>query len=377
MNVVLAFDAWKECLSAAQAGEAAARGIARLAGGHTVVQCPLSDGGEGFAETLACAAKGTVKRYRVTGPLGTPVDAGVAFLDGGHTAVVESAQAVGLNLIPAARRNPGRTTTKGVGEMILCAINDGASQVVIGLGGSSTNDAGVGMLSALGWEFLDSAGKPLPPCGECLPLVRTIRSGRDLGGVRIVAACDVRNPLHGRNGAARVFSLQKGASEAQAIELDRGLAHFAGVASRHLDNDLAGSPGAGAAGGLGYALLAFLHAGFRPGAEMAIALSGLRGHLRSADVCITGEGRTDYQTAQGKLPAAVAACSVEEGVPCLCLSGGLGERWTELYTAGFSGIYSVTPRPMPLEDAIRQAPEFIADSAESLMRTLQSVKREA
>jgi glycerate kinase len=367
MKTVLAFDSWKECLTASQVCAAAEEGVRRAAPVAEVVSCPLSDGGEGFAETLARAAGGRVERVTVTGPLFEPVEAHLAFLADGRIAVVESAQACGLHLVPAAQRHPGRTTTRGVGELIRRAAEMGASEVVVGLGGSATNDGGMGLLEALGWQFKDEAGRTLFPCGDSLERVQTIVPG-ELPSVRLAAACDVRNPLHGPRGAACVFAPQKGAGPDDVRRLDEGLAHFAGVAARLVGQDISAAPGAGAAGGMGFALLAFLKAQFRSGADLAIELSGLRRHLVGAALCFTGEGRTDGQTAHGKLPAAVAACCQEAGVPCVCLSGALGEGWRDAYAAGFAGIFAAVSRPVDLAAALREAPAAIADRAEAITR---------
>ena len=375
MKVVLAFDSWKESVSAVEACAAATGGLARLGLRLEVIQCPLSDGGEGFAQAMALAGCGTIRTVQVTGPLFEPVAADIILLDGGRCAVVETAQACGLERVPMARRSPGKTTTFGLGELLSQAVSAGAREIVVGLGGSATNDAGIGMLSALGWKFLDRNGHPVHPVGESLVRIERIEPGVSLKDVRIIAACDVRNPLFGPNGAAHVYAPQKGATPEEVIALDQGLRHFAEVCAVSLGRDCAAWPGAGAAGGLGFALLACLGAEFRAGAELAIQLSGLAGHLNGADLCLTGEGRTDYQTACGKLPAAVAACCREAGVPCVCLSGALGERWQECYNAGFAAIFSVLQRPVTLAEAVERTPAALADAAEAVARLVMASTR--
>lgn len=368
MKVVLAFDSWKESVSAVEACGAAARGIARCGHDVDVIPCPLSDGGEGFAQAMALAGRGTVQTVRVTGPLFEPVSADIVLLEGGRRAVVEAAQACGLERVPADRRSPGKTTTVGLGELLAKAVAAGAREIVVGLGGSATNDAGMGMLSALGWKFLDGRGMPVRPVGDSLSSVERIEPGAILPGVRIVAACDVRNPLFGPHGAAHVYAPQKGATPEDVARLDQGLRHFADVCGTALGRDGAALPGAGAAGGLGFALLTGLGAEFRAGAELAIELSGLAAHLQDADLCLTGEGRTDAQTACGKLPAAVAACSREAGVPCVCLSGSLGQRWQECYHSGFTAIFSVLQQPVTLAEALAGTRASLADAAEAVTR---------
>lgn len=367
-KVILAFDSFKGALSAAQACTAAAVGVARLSPPPAAVICPLSDGGEGFAEAMRLACHGEVRPVEVTGPLFTPTHAEMVFLDGGATAVVESAQACGLTLVPLERRSPRKTTTAGLGEMLAAAAAAGATRIIIGLGGSATNDGGMGMLTALGWQFLDSDNQPLAPVGDSLGRVARIIAGNRLEGLRLVAACDVTNPLYGPQGAASIFAPQKGASPAEVRALDRGLEHYAQVCAAMLGVDFAQHPGAGAAGGLGFALLAFLHATFQPGAELAIALTDLPSQLAGASLCLTGEGQTDFQTAYGKLPTAVAACCAQVGVPCVCLSGALGQGWYELYHHNFTALFSIAERPQSLDDAIAHTADALADSAEAVTR---------
>ena len=366
MKVILAFDSYKGSLTAAEACAAAAEGAARLTGTETV-SCPLSDGGEGFAEAMRVAG-GEARALEVTGPLFTPAHAAIVYLDGGKTAVIESAQACGLGLVPVDQRSPLRTTTRGLGEMLAAAVEAGATTLVVGLGGSATNDGGMGLLAGLGWQFLDKDGQPLAPVGASLGQVARILPGRRLEGVSIIAACDVTNPLYGPQGAAYTFAPQKGASPDDVAVLDAGLRHYAEVCAEFLGEDFSDRPGAGAAGGLGFALLAFLGATFKPGAALAIELTGLEEHLRGADLCLTGEGQTDFQTAYGKLPAAVAACSRAAGVPCVCLSGALGEGWRTLYDHGFTALFSICRRPQDLDAALAESYEALADAAEAVVR---------
>ena len=367
-KIVLAFDSFKGSLTAPEACRAAAEGVSRLGGtAPEVVLCPLSDGGEGFAEALRLATGGQSQVVRVTGPLGKPVRAALVFLER-DTAVIESALACGLHLVPPRRRSPLQTTSYGVGELLAAAAAAGARRAVVGLGGSATNDGGMGLLAALGWRFLAADGNALPPIGASLARVRRIVPGNRLPGVEIVAACDVTNPLYGPQGAAQTFAPQKGASPTEVIALDEGLRQYAAVCAEFLGVDYAGRPGAGAAGGLGFALLAFFGATFQPGAQLAIELSHLPAQLRGADLCLTGEGQTDFQTAYGKLPAAVAACCAQAGVPCVCLSGALGRDWRALYQHGFTAILSISQRPSSLRDALQHAAAALADAAEAVAR---------
>jgi len=371
-RIVLAFDSYKGSLTAPAVCAAAATGLTRL-GAIEAVALPLSDGGEGFADALCIAGGGQRESLSVTGPLFDAVPAELVLLHNGTVAVVESAQACGLGLVPVARRSPLHTTTQGVGELLLAAHARGAREVVVGLGGSSTNDGGLGLLQALGWRFLDAHGQALPPVGDALQRVAQIKPGQTLAGMRIVAACDVCNPLYGPEGAARVFAPQKGADASAVDMLDAGLWHFATVCAAFLGKDYADCPGAGAAGGLGFALLAFLHAEFRPGAELAIEHARLDAHLHGAALCMTGEGQTDAQTAYGKLPAAVAARCSAAGVPCVCLSGALGAGWRTLYDQDLTAIFSISPRPQSLEAALAGSAAAVADTAEAIGRLFVSL----
>ncbi len=369
MKVVLAFDSFKGSLSASAACQAAAQGLARLPVSPEIIHCPLSDGGEGFADAMCRAGQGESVCIEVTGPLFQPVQAQLVLLAGGNTAVIESAQACGLELVPARKRSPLDTTTTGVGEMLLEALARGARRLIIGLGGSSTTDAGIGMLSAMGWQFIAANGQVVTPIGESLAKIVEIIPGPPLpDGVELISACDVTNPLFGPQGAAYIYGPQKGASAEDVIELDNGLRHFAEVAAPILGKDLSKTPGAGAAGGLGFALLACLHGQFRSGASLAIELSRLPDQLIGADLCLTGEGRTEAQTAAGKLPAAVMACCRETGTRCVCLSGSLGAGWRELYDAGASAVLSISQGPGTLEEAITHTSDTLADAAEAVAR---------
>lgn len=370
MKIVLAFDAFKGCLSAVEACAAAATGIRHSLPDATVIACPLSDGGEGFADALA-GGTGHGEQVTVTGPLDTPVEATLAWLPDG-TAVVEAAQACGLTLVPPADRSPLHTTTTGVGELIRTAIARGARRILVGLGGSATNDAGMGMLAALDWQFLDAAGHPVPLTGAGLGQVAQILPGQPITGIEIIAACDVTNPLDGPQGAAAVYAPQKGASTDDVATLDQGLAHYAAVWRATFGKDWAQHAGAGAAGGLGFALLAGLGASMRAGAEIVIEAVQLREQLVGAALCLTGEGRTDAQTIHGKLPAAVASCCREAGIPCVCLSGALGAGWRDLYAQGMTAVWSISHGPQTLEAAINECATALADAAEGVARLVNA-----
>ncbi len=373
MKIILAFDSFKGSLSALQACQAAAQGLARLqpAPQPQVILCPLSDGGEGFAETLRIATHADALPLQVHGPRPDPVNVELTMLDGGRTAVIEARKPAACPSSRAGSAIRCLPPPVGVGEMLAAAAAAGATEAIVGLGGSSTNDGGMGLLSALGWQFFDAVDRSLPPIGACLEMVQRIEAGKtplDLQNLHITVACDVTNPLYGPAGAARTFAAQKGATPAEVDRLEAGMQHYARVCADYLGEDYANLPGAGAAGGLGFALRAFLHAEYRPGAEIAIALSGLPTLLRDADLCLTGEGQTDAQTASGKLPSAVAHCCQDAGVPCICLSGALGDGWQQLYDHGFTAILSISQRPQPLSAALKRTSSALADTAEALAR---------
>ena len=364
-RVVLAFDSFKGSLTAPQACRAAAEGVARA--GCDPIECPLSDGGEGFVESVCLAAGGSIERFEVTGPLFGPVSADVGFLDSVGAAIVEAAQVCGLGLVPEALRSPLRTTSRGLGEL-LSLLAPRVERVIVGLGGTATNDGGMGMLSALGWRFLDSQGGELLPMGGSLIEIQRIEPGIRLRGLRIVAACDVDNPLFGPRGAAYVYAPQKGASGAEVELLDQGLRRLADLISPAE----ALEPAAGAAGGLGYALKACLGARIASGAEFAIGAADLRSRLRDAALCITGEGRTDSQTVSGKLPLRVARECVKAQVPCVCLSGSLGPGWEGLLSRGCSAVEALAREDEELAVSIERTRERIIDAAARLTRVYMS-----
>jgi glycerate kinase len=359
-RIVLAFDSFKGSLSAVEACLAAAAGAERA--GAECESCPLSDGGEGFVESLVLAANGSVVETEVTGPLFERVVARVGLIDEDRTAVIEAAQACGLGLVPEHLRNPMLTTSTGVGEMLALAASLDVDRVVVGVGGTATNDCGMGMLSALGWRFTDRDGRSLAAVGASLGEVARFEPGSPLG-VEVVVACDVQNPLYGPEGAAFVYAPQKGASPADVERLDAGLRHFA--ATTH--PEFAQVAGAGAAGGLGYALTAFLGGKIESGAEMALDLAGFQAKLERADLCLTGEGRTDGQTAFGKLPAAVASACKSLDKPCVCVSGAVGPGWEALLELGCAEVVSLSNGPDDAGRSITEAAARLKDTAERLV----------
>ena len=331
MRVVIAPDSFKGSLSAVEVAEALARGVRRAWPAAQVELLPVADGGEGWVETLVRATGGRLVTRQVTGPLGEPVEAqyGLFQQDGEEVAVIEMAAASGLTLVPPDRRDPRVTTTRGTGELIRDALDQGARRLLVGIGGSATNDGGAGMAQALGVRFLDEAGAELPPGGAALArLARVDLSGLDprLAQTEVVVACDVDNPLTGERGAAAVYGPQKGATPEMVQELDAALAHFADVVEGVIGRSFRELPGAGAAGGLGFGLMAFAGARLQRGIELALETLQADRHFAWASLVITGEGRIDRQTLHGKVPFGVARRAAAFGVPGGGVAGAVARR---------------------------------------------------
>jgi len=326
MKIVIAPDSFKETLSAAAAAEALAAGVREAAPGAEIDLCPMADGGEGTVEAMVAATGGTFHTAGVFGPLGRPRQARFGLLGDGHTGAIEMAAAAGLGLVPPAKRNPTLTTTFGVGELVLAALDAGASRLVIGIGGSATVDGGAGCAQALGAVFLDRNGRACP-CGLAggglIDIARIDIAGRDarIAGADIRVACDVTNPLTGPAGAAAVYAPQKGATPEMVKLLDAGLSNLAEVIGRDLGVDVARLAGAGAAGGLGAGLVAFAGAKLEPGFAVVADAVGLASRLAGADLVLTGEGKFDAQSAFGKVPVGVAKLAEAAGVDAICVPG--------------------------------------------------------
>ena len=357
MKIVIAPDSFKESLSAPEVAAAIARGWRQVFPEAELLLRPMADGGEGTVDAVLAATGGERRECRVCGPLGESVLAHWGWLGEG-TAVLEMASASGLHHVPRDRRDATVTTSLGTGELIRAALDAGATRIILGLGGSATNDGGAGLLQALGVRFLDAREVELPPGGAALARLARI----DVGGLdprllqaRVEIAADVDNPLCGPRGASRVFGPQKGADPQQVEQLDAALEHYARLVAATLGEDHSHHPGVGAAGGLGFAARAFLHAGFRPGIELVAELSGLADAVEGADLVITGEGRLDSQSLHGKTPVGVARIARAAGVPVVALAGSLGEDYKALYAAGIDAAFALSPGPQSLEQAMTGA----------------------
>ncbi len=374
MRIVIAPDSFKESLSALDAALNIREGFRAVYPDADYVLLPVADGGEGTVDALVAATGGRRVARRVVGPLGDEVEAFYGVTGDGGVAVIEMAAASGLELVPPPLRNPLVTTTFGVGELIRAALDDGARRFVIGIGGSATNDGGAGMLQALGVRLIDAGGGELPHGGGALAgLERIDVAGLDprLAEGSIEVACDVDNPLVGPNGASAVFGPQKGATPELVRILDASLAHYAAVVERTLGKPVADMPGAGAAGGLGAGLYAFLGARLRPGTEIVMAAVDMDRVVRDADLVITGEGRLDSQTIHGKTPIGVASVAERHGKPVIAIAGSLGPGFEAVYDHGIAAVFSVLPRPCTLAEALAEGAVNLRNTARDVAATLR------
>ena len=378
MKVVIAPDSYKGCLSALEVAKAMERGVLSVFPSAEVRKIPIADGGEGTVAALVTATNGQLRQTEVTDPLGNKIIAHWGVLGDGRTAVIEMAAASGLPLVPKEKRDPRVTTTYGTGELIKAALADGLAKIIIGIGGSATNDGGTGMARALGVRFLDAAGQEVAAGGGSLAEICQIdTTGLDprLKNTEIVVACDVDNPLCGTRGASAVFGPQKGATPEMVQQLDAGLAKYASCARQATGRDVAEKAGAGAAGGLGAGLMFFTPAQLKPGVEIVLDAVGFSDIVRDADFVITGEGRTDFQTAFGKAPVGVAKVAKTHGVPVFCISGGLGEGADDVLAQGIDAVMSICDRPLSLEECMAAGAKLIEPAAARLSRIVMAVRK--
>jgi glycerate kinase len=366
VKIVVAPNAFKGSLTASQAAAAIARGVREVLPDAEIVEVPVADGGDGTVEALVAAKRGEYRLVEVQGPLGDPVPAQYGLIDSGRTGIVEMAAANGLTLIPPERRDPRKTSTYGFGQLLEAVRRDGVLEIIAGIGGSATNDAGAGMAQALGYHLLDATGQELERGGAALARLERIDSSgfdRRWLSVRVNVACDVTNPLTGPRGASAVYGPQKGA-DAQAVrELDAALARFATVVERDLGKRVADIPGAGAAGGTGAGLVAFLDASLVPGAPLVVEAAGFEEKLKGADFVITGEGQVDEQTAYGKAPGEVAKRAKAAGVPVYLIAGSKGQGWEALNQLGVSSVVTLREEGEDLQSAMHDADRLLSRAA--------------
>ncbi|MBB6217290.1 glycerate kinase [Anaerosolibacter carboniphilus] len=371
MKIVIAPDSFKGALSSIKIANAMEEGIKRTLVDVEIIKVPMADGGEGTVEAMVEATGGRMVYTDVTGPLGDTVHSFYGILGDGETAVIEMAAASGLPLVPIDQRNPLYTTTYGTGELIKHAIENKCTKVMMGIGGSATNDGGMGMAQALGVRFFDKEGNKLALGGKELEKIQQIdMSGihPNIADVEIKVACDVTNPLWGERGAAYVFGPQKGANPEIVERLDKGLKHLSSVIQKELGKEIADLPGAGAAGGLGGGLVAFLNARLESGVQMVIRSSKLEEKIKNADLVMTGEGKTDEQTAFGKVPFGVAQIAKKYNVPVVCLSGALTEGAEKLYDHGITALFSAVNKDMSLKEAMDHTDELVKNASENIVR---------
>ncbi|ADT88815.1 glycerate kinase [Vibrio furnissii] len=371
MKVVIAPDSFKESLTAKQVSDAIHAGLARVWQDAEFVSVPVADGGEGTVQSLVDATEGHLVHLTVKGPQNKPVDAFYGMLGDGQTAVIEMAAASGLHHVPLAQRDPKLTTSFGTGELIRHALDHGVKRLIIGLGGSSTNDAGVGMLAALGGRFLNRDGDSIALTGGGLTeLAQIDLKALDprLSECEILVASDVNNPLCGPKGASAIFGPQKGATAADVALLDDALKNF-GVLTQHATGkSVIDASGAGAAGGMGAALLGYTQAVLKPGIDIVLETVKLAELVEGADLVITGEGRIDSQTIHGKTPMGVAQVAKRFDIPVIALSGCTGDNYQAVYECGIDAVFAAVPRAMTLDDALKESDFNLADLAENVAR---------
>ena len=378
MKIVIAPDSYKESLSALEVATQIELGFKEVFPDAEYVKVPMADGGEGTVQAMVEATQGRKLEVEVTDPLGQRITGFYGLTGDGRTAMIEMAAASGLALVPPAQRNPNITTSYGTGELIIAALDAGARHLILGIGGSATNDGGAGMLQALGVQLLDAQGVELARGGAPLAqLARIDMSGLDmrLAECQIEVACDVDNPLTGERGASAIFGPQKGATPDMVQSLDAGLKHFAAIIERDLGVAVDAMAGAGAAGGMGAAMMAFLKGQLRPGCEIIAHAVGLEAAVRDADLVITGEGRIDQQTIFGKTPFGVATVAKQFGKPVIGIAGGLGANAQVVHDHGIDAIFSVLSRICTLQDALAEAEHNVRASARNIAAVLAMGQR--
>ena len=373
MRAVIAIDSLKGSLSSIEAGQAIAEGIRKADAKADVVIRPLADGGEGTVEALVCGMNGTLQHVKVTGPLGEPVVCEYGIIDETKTAVIEMSGAAGITLVPDEKKNPLYTTTYGVGEVIRDAIEKGCRRVIVGIGGSATNDGGIGMLQALGYGFLNKDGQQVPFGAIGLKELETITDTYvlpELAECEFKIACDVTNPLCGENGCSAVYGPQKGANPSMIMEMDKWLRYYAALAREKFPKANPNEPGTGAAGGLGFAFLTFTNAVLESGIKIVLEETKLESYVKGADVVVTGEGRLDFQTAMGKAPVGVAGLAKKFDIPVLAFAGSVTKDATECNKNGIDAFFPILRGISTLEEAMKpeNAKQNLTDTAEQAFR---------
>ena len=374
MKIVVAPQAFKGSLSATEVGNSMIKGIENVIENSTNLLVPVADGGDGTLETLVESSQGKINSIKVTGPLGEQQNSAWGALGRNKTAIIEMARSSGLALVPINKLNPLISTTYGLGEVILNALDQGYRDFIIGIGGSATNDAGAGMAQALGAKLLDSNGNELPFGGESLSKLKSI----DVDGIdtrikesNFAIACDVNNPLTGPEGASAIYGPQKGATPEMVNTLDQALTNFAKIVEKDLGIKINNVEGSGAAGGLGGGLIAFLNGKLRKGVDIVLDFVDIDKALINTNLVITGEGQLDFQTIYNKAPIGVARRAKHLGIPVIAISGSLGENFSVVHEHGIDAASSIVSKPMTLEEASKNAPELISTATEQALRYMK------
>jgi glycerate kinase len=371
MKIIAAPNAFKGSLTATEAAQAMAVGIKKILPKAEIIRVPVADGGDGLVEVAKEALNGEIRSRQVTGPRYSPVQADYCYVKSMDLLTVEMALASGLALLPAEQQDPTQTTSHGTGELIKTGLDLGVKTINVGIGGSATNDGGMGMAQALGIRFLDKDDKELPGIGASLIDIASIDiSGLDprIKTTRIAAVCDVDNPLCGTRGAARVYGPQKGADPQQVQQLDQGLENLARLIKQDLGIDVLTMPGSGAAGGLGAGLHAFFNARLCKGIDLIFELVKLKEKMAGADLVLTGEGQIDFQTVFGKAPGGVGALAQKMGIPCIAIAGSIGEDLGSLHQDGVSAVFSLCSGPVSLQQAMEDGADSISRVTEQVIR---------
>ncbi|MDZ7794989.1 MAG: glycerate kinase [Spirochaetia bacterium] len=373
MKILIAPDSFKGSNSSLKVAEAIEEGVCRVFPEAVVEKVPIGDGGEGTVDALVEANEGEIITLQVNGPLGHPVDSFYGIVDEG-TAVIEMAAASGLDLLPEHQRDVLRASTYGTGQLIMHALEQGVEEIILAIGGSATNDGGTGMAAALGYRFLDDKGEELPPGGAALQKLASIDDSRvdpRVRKARFRVACDVNNPLLGERGASAVYGPQKGAGPQDVQTLDAALKQLSKVVELQFGQKVDETPGAGAAGGLGYGLLVFCGATLEKGIDIVLDAVNFDERLENKDMVITGEGKIDGQTAYGKVPIGIAYRAKQKGVPVLVIAGDIGDGIEAVYDKGIDAVMSTVNRAMSLEEAMGNSRALLIDGAERAMRMIR------
>lgn len=383
MKILVAIDSFKGCMTSLEAGEAAKEGILRACPDADVTVRPMADGGEGTVDALSWGREAEDITITVTGPFGAPTQASYRILDK-TTAVMEMSAASGITLVPRQELNPMKATSYGTGEMIRDAVRRGCTEIILGIGGSATNDAGCGMLEALGWTFLDASGSPIPRCGAGLKDIASIDDSKvlpELKNVTFRSCTDVTNPLTGETGASAIFGPQKGADEEMVRTLDSYLAHFAEVSGAYLKTQGHEAnpdyPGSGAAGGMGFALREYLGAALEPGVDLVLDFTKLEDAMKTADCAVTGEGRIDRQTVMGKAPSGIARLAGKYGIPVIAFSGSVTDDAVYCNDHGIDAFFPILRTVCSLDEAMdnANAKRNMADASEQVFRAMKAAEK--